>query len=99
MDAVSATGPGFIYGITHPSYPGFVKVGKARNVRKRLNQYQTSDPFRRFKLEFTIFSRDYHAAEYRAHQRLRGFRVQNTEWFQVSPADAWNLLVNLKEPT
>lgn len=95
---MSAESPGYIYGITHPSHPGFIKIGKTRNVRRRLGQYQTADPLRRYKLEFAIFSHSYHAAEDRAHRLLRGFRHLNTEWFRVSTEDAWNLLANLKEP-
>jgi hypothetical protein len=98
MDAVNADGPGYVYGITHPEHPGYIKIGKTRNVRRRLGQYQTADPFRRYKLEFSIFSNSYHAAELRAHALLRGFRHQNTEWFQVSPDDAFNMLMKLKEP-
>ena len=43
----------FVYVISHPEYPGEYKVGIARNWKSRLNAYQTSDPDRRFKVEFT----------------------------------------------
>ncbi|MYJ88144.1 MAG: GIY-YIG nuclease family protein, partial [Rhodobacteraceae bacterium] len=43
----------FVYVISHPEYPGEYKVGIAKNWKSRLNSYQTSDPDRRYKVEFT----------------------------------------------
>lgn len=42
-----------VYIISHPNYPGEYKVGIAKNVKARLNAYQTSDPDRAYKLEFS----------------------------------------------
>ncbi len=42
----------FVYVISHPEYPGEYKVGIAKNWKSRLNAYQTSDPDRRYKVEF-----------------------------------------------
>lgn len=42
----------FVYVISHPKYPGDYKVGIAKNVKARLNAYQTSDPERRYQVEF-----------------------------------------------
>ena len=42
-----------VYIISHPNFPGEYKVGIAKNVRSRLNAYQTSDPDRAYKLEFS----------------------------------------------
>ncbi|MCY4419624.1 MAG: DNA methyltransferase [Cytophagales bacterium] len=41
----------FIYVISHPRYPGEYKVGVAKDAIARLNQYQTSDPNREYKIE------------------------------------------------
>ena len=43
----------FVYVISHPEYPGEYKVGIAKNWKSRLNAYQTSDPNRQYKVEFT----------------------------------------------
>ena len=42
----------WVYVISNPSYPGEYKVGIARDPKARLNQYQTSDPARAYKIEF-----------------------------------------------
>ena len=44
----------FVYVISHPSYPGEYKVGIAKNWKARLNAYQTSDPDRQYKIEFSL---------------------------------------------
>lgn len=42
-----------VYVISHPKFADHYKVGIAKNVKSRLNSYQTSDPKQRFKLEFS----------------------------------------------
>ena len=42
-----------VYIISHQKWPGEFKVGVAKNVKARLNTYQTSDPDRAYKLEFS----------------------------------------------
>lgn len=42
-----------MYVISHPKFADHYKVGIAKNVKSRLNSYQTSDPKQRFKLEFS----------------------------------------------
>ena len=84
--------PGYLYGITHPSWPGFIKIGKARFPERRLRTLNTGDPYRRYQLQFTILCPNYHLAELVAHRVLNGYRVENTEWFQLHPDDALELL-------
>lgn len=45
-----------VYVISHPEYPGEYKVGIAKNWKSRLNAYQTSDPNRQYKIEFTYLT-------------------------------------------
>lgn len=49
---------GFVYAITNPSWPDYVKVGSAIDVYDRLNSYQTSSPKRDYKLETYVFVED-----------------------------------------
>lgn len=42
---------GIVYLISNPAFPGYIKVGITKNLKKRLNSYQTYDPLRRFKVE------------------------------------------------
>lgn len=92
-----AASPGYIYGVTHPSFPGYVKIGKASRPRKRLQQYNTGCPNRSYELAFTLLVADQHLAERVAQRRLAGSRVKGTEWFAIHPQDAFNLLSNLSE--
>ena len=54
----------FVYVISNPQYPDEYKVGIASEPKRRLNQYQTSDPERQYKLEHqrkTVFFRELEA--------------------------------------
>ena len=44
----------YVYVISNPKYKGMYKVGIASDYKSRLNSYQTSDPFRGYKLEYKI---------------------------------------------
>ena len=57
----------YVYVISHPSYPGEYKVGIAKNVRQRLNAYQTSDPNRAYKLEYSLLVTNYRETERHIH--------------------------------
>lgn len=39
---------GLVYLISNPSFPNHIKVGMTLDLKKRLNSYQTYDPFRQF---------------------------------------------------
>ena len=56
--------------ISKPNHKGF-KVGIAKNVKQRLNSYQTSDPNRGFKLEFYIKTENYREIESEVHNYFR----------------------------
>lgn len=46
---------GFVYLISNPSFPGTVKVGITKDIIKRLDTYQTYDPYRSYKIEHYEF--------------------------------------------
>lgn len=84
---------GYVYCLVHPSWPGYVKIGKARNLSRRLSQYNTGDPLRRYEYAFTGWFPDCDIAERIAQRRLRGYAVPDGgEWFQISVDDAYALL-------
>ena len=60
----------YLYIISHPLHPGWYKVGIARNVKSRFNSYQTGDPQRQFKLEYSILTPHYRALEHHIHTTL-----------------------------
>ena len=65
----------YIYVISNPNHKGY-KVGIAKNVKQRLNGYQTSDPNRGFKLEFSIKTENYREVESEIHSHFSA----NYEW-------------------
>lgn len=56
-----------VYIISHPKYPGEYKVGIAKNVKARLNAYQTSDPDRAYRLEFSRLTHLFRETERHVH--------------------------------
>ena len=68
----------FVYVISNPGYPGEYKVGIAKNWKARLNAYQTSDPDRRYKVEFTLETPDFIETEKHIHD----FFDNKHEWVQ-----------------
>jgi len=62
----------YVYVISNPAYPGMYKVGVATNAEARLNQFQTADPKRRYKLEFKTLTADYKTLEPHIHRKFDG---------------------------
>ena len=42
---------GIVYLISNPAFPGMYKIGMTKDLPKRLSQYQTGDPYRKYKVE------------------------------------------------
>lgn len=43
----------YIYILTHPKFEGWIKIGRAINIEKRLHSYQTGCPTRSYKIEYS----------------------------------------------
>lgn len=71
---------GFVYAITNPSWPGFVKIGSAIDVYDRLGTYQTSSPFRDYSLIGYTFSHDRLQEE---KKLLNSLHPKFGEWCEV----------------
>ena len=67
-----------VYVISNESYPNDYKVGIASDVNKRLNSYQTSDPKRRYKIEFSLLTDKFREIEKAVHGNP-SFEVRH-EW-------------------
>jgi hypothetical protein len=79
---------GFVYIITNPVFPKWVKVGKADVTRKRLKGYQTGDPMRAYEV-FTDYAVAHRAdAEDAAHRILKRQYTRRNEWFECTPEAA-----------
>ncbi|MCH9844767.1 MAG: GIY-YIG nuclease family protein [Alphaproteobacteria bacterium] len=59
----------YVYIISHQHYPNEYKVGIAKNITNRLNSYQTSDPNRAYKLEYSFLTPNFRDIEKYIHQK------------------------------
>ena len=75
---------GFVYVISHPAFPGYVKIGRAFNPESRLRGYQTGCPERRYRLYAAVYFEDCYFGEKEVHARLNEERACG-EWFAISP--------------
>jgi hypothetical protein len=84
----------YIYVITHPKFEGWIKLGRAVDVNKRLRTYQTHCPDRDFKLEFSIKTPYY--------KQIEGYfdyfiKEQKREWFKCSVEFSINKIKEIVE--
>jgi hypothetical protein len=87
------TTKGHVYVISNPCWEGWIKVGMAVDSKDRCNQYQTSSPFRDYKLCHTKCFDDRRAAEQSAHKKLKKISTKHKgEWFKVSVNEAIKLI-------
>ena len=87
---------GYIYIITNPNYKGFVKIGIAIDLKKRLSSYQTSSPRRDYKIEHHIHHPDCRIGEKKMHEKLKMFALsRHNEWFEIDLQIAKNMLDSL----
>ncbi len=77
-DGIDAFGQGFVYVIANSSWEGMYKVGIAKDVKRRLNSYQTSDPYRAYELEYQLQTPHFKAIEKHIHKNFNG----DYEWVE-----------------
>ena len=74
---------GYIYIISNPAFPNIYKVGIARDVTQRLNSYQTPDPERAYKLEYSLKTKKYIEIEKYIHTNFDN----RHEWVHANKSD------------
>jgi hypothetical protein len=79
---------GQVYAITNPNFPDWVKIGMAIDAEDRLNNYQTSSPFRDYVLQYRYDVNDRRQAESQAHTELQKLYERRGEWFKCTPEQA-----------
>ena len=84
---------GYVYIITNPAWPDWVKIGMAVDAEDRLNGYQTSSPNRDYKLEYAVKVANRRKSETMAHKICKKMGVDNKgEWFNM-PVDTAKLIL------
>lgn len=79
---------GQVYIITNSAWPEWVKIGMAIDAEDRLNGYQTSSPFRNYKLMYSVSTNDRRKAESAAHKAAEKVAERKGEWFKMSVGQA-----------
>jgi len=75
---------GQVYAITNPNFPDWVKIGMAIDAEDRLNNYQTSSPFRDYVLQYKYDVNNRRKAESQAHTELQKSYERKGEWFKCT---------------
>lgn len=90
------TDEGYVYIITNPCWSNWVKVGMAIDAEDRCKQYQTSSPFRDYKLCYSKFFDDRKEAEAKAHSLLKkSAEERKGEWFKITQDKAQQIIESL----
>ena len=75
---------GYVYVISNPAWKGWYKVGMAVDSQDRCSSYQTSSPYRDYRLEFSKYFLNRKVAEEIAHEVIGEISLdRNGEWFKV----------------
>lgn len=84
---------GFVYIISNVAWPGMKKVGSAIDPEKRLDNYQTYDPYRGYVLEYYQYADDRRFLERRVQQDLVALKVHGSdEWFACTLEQAKSVM-------
>ena len=76
---------GYVYVISNPAWKGWYKVGMAVDSQDRCGSYQTSSPYRDYRLEYSKYFLNRKVAEEIAHDVISEISLdRNGEWFKVS---------------
>ena len=86
---------GQVYVVVNPNFPEWVKVGMAIDAEDRLNNYQTSSPFRDYVLHYKCDVSDRRSAESEAHSELAKMYDRRSEWFKCTPEQAQEVVSGL----
>ena len=83
-EKIESVAEGEVYAIVNSAWPEWVKVGKAVKSTDRLTNYQTSSPFRDYKIVATISTDNQHTKEREMHKIFEHFADERKgEWFKI----------------
>jgi hypothetical protein len=75
---------GYLYIVTNPMFVGWIKIGTTWNLKERLHVYQTSDPFRNYKLEYSLHHPLFREAEKKIKEVMKHFALEiRGEWYKI----------------
>lgn len=87
---------GWVYVITNPKWPEWVKIGKTRNLSKRLSSYNTGSPISQFFYQYRYhrFHENAREIEHKLHSEMRddSRRGDTNEWYKMSIKEAISIV-------
>ena len=86
---------GYVYFICDPNLPNEVKIGRARDVDKRIATFNTGRP-RNLKIIRKIYSGDYKTFESNIHNYFKSKRIKR-EWFEITKDELVVFFDNLND--
>jgi len=96
LENYELTRSGYVYVVTNPAWPEWVKIGMAIDAEDRCNGYQTSSPFRDFVLHHSVYCDDRRSLERKAHTAVEHIAEErNAEWFKIPAEDAVSCISGL----
>ena len=89
---IESVDQGEVYIIVNEAWPEWVKVGKAVISEDRLKGYQTSSPFRDYRIVATLSTDNRHVKEREMHKVFAHFaKERKGEWFKIDKVTAIKL--------
>ena len=89
---IESVDQGEVYIIVNEAWPEWVKVGKAVISEDRLKGYQTSSPFRDYRIVATLSTDNRHTKEREMHKVFAHFAQERKgEWFKIDKVTAIKL--------
>tara|TARA_B100000900_G_scaffold367470_1_gene343993 strand:- start:12680 stop:13180 length:501 start_codon:yes stop_codon:yes gene_type:complete len=89
---IESVDQGEVYIIVNDAWPEWVKVGKAVISQDRLKGYQTSSPFRDYRIIATLSTDNRHEKEREMHKIFNHFAEERKgEWFKIDNVTAIKL--------
>ena len=86
---------GYVYAISNPAWPNWIKIGMAVDADDRCASYQTSSPFRDYQIEAKQFTKDKSKLETQAHKEAEKLGLRQGEWFRINKLQAISLIKSL----
>jgi len=97
FENLPSTKEGYVYVISNPAWPEWVKVGMAIDANDRCSSYQTSSPLRDYVLHCAVSSEDRRKDESMAHKLLDVISSDRRgEWFKVSVEKATDCIAGIR---
>ena len=94
---------GDVYVISNDTWPDWVKIGKAVDANDRVRKYQTSSPYRNYKLIHAVHFDNTHRAEQKAHvsaakkTKHPWNKPDNGEWFRLTHDEAIEIVESIND--